>query len=188
MTIVKNNMKLLRLLLQDQNGGFEEDREYIQKSEMYWMSQKEHMCNFVLARLQDENLIDGNGINAARLKQKGAVEYIRHAVAFNQIAEISEQFTSEEIHLMLFYLLHYLSIQQNMITSRGNQLIHDMINNFMFIVNSASDTIRRQDFLDLKCMADLYNEHFWKNSKREIITDIKVLIDFLYQNLCIDPE
>lgn len=179
MTIVKNNVKLLRLLLQDQNGGFEEDREYIQKSEMYWMSQKEHMCNFVLARLEDEKLIDGNGINAAKLKQRGAVEYIRHAVSFNQIAETSEQFTSEEIHLLLFYLLHYLSIQQNMITSRDNQLIHDMINNFMFIANSASDTIRRQDFLDLKCMADLYNEHFWKHSKKEAAEEISELISLL---------
>lgn len=181
MMIVKNNMKLLRLLLQDQNGGFEEDREYIQKSEMYWMSQKEHMCNFVLARLQDENLIDGNGINAVKLKQRGAVEYISHAVSFNQIAETSEQFTSDEIHLLLFYLLHYLSIQQNMITSRDNQLIHDMINNFMFIVNSASDTIRSQDFLDLKCMADLYNEHFWMHSKRETAGKIRGLICFLNQ-------
>lgn len=178
--MIVNNMKLLRLLLQDQKGGFEEDREYIQKSEMYWMSQKEHMCNFVLARLQDENLIDSNGINVTKLKQRGAVEYIRHTVAFNQIAETSEQFASDEIHLLLFYLLHYLSIQQNMITPRDNQLIHDMINNFMFIANSASDTIRSQDFLDLKCMADLYNEHFWKHSRRKGAEVIKFFISDLF--------
>lgn len=184
------NLQLLQLIVSAGQASNKVDAEYPQKQEMYWMSQREHLCNFVLARLKNPGLIVKNErINGALLRQKGAKEWLENNIDFKQLEiDWEVRFNFQQIFDILIFLIHYLSIQQNLITDADRRLVREMMTNFRKLVERPDCKAVKFDREKWKCIENLvstFKEYFWEKSELEISREI---VDFFNELLSSDSD
>ena len=181
--ILDKNIRLLKMILKAGHNSGEIDYKYPQSNEMYWMSQQEHLSNFILARLHKATLIVKNKhINGSMLRQKGAIEWVKENINFNEMNSSSADakiiLDKQESFDLLIFLIHYLSIQQNIILDKNNSkinLVADMLNNLKEMIDDKTVSLDEKRYKELESFVNIYKRYFWEHSN---LYNAKIIIDF----------